>query len=323
MSRAPAGPFGAAVGTGSVNPAEQAAIGFGLARVVAGLSRGAGTSSWFSRPTWTARIGQHPAAVVPAVSGRHGRPGPGFSGLVQAGQPDDVVARDARTWGPESSLAWTGGLPGPAAGPDRRELVPHRCGIRPGSLPRRLRSRRAPRVASAGSAVQDFGLLPRPGSAGEVLSGAPACWSSAHDTAVGLRPVPLRGCPAQRGGPQRGPRPSAAPSPRAVPRRGLAERAGREGKGEGTSGTQGGTSGTQGGTSGTQGGTSGTQGGTSGTCPAARDDRAPAAQKTTGPLHSAAAPPAPAAAQGERHGHALIVLALALIAALIWLALAS
>ena len=50
VSRAPAGPFGAAVGTGSVNPAEQAAIGFGLARVVASLSpAGAGTSSWFSR----------------------------------------------------------------------------------------------------------------------------------------------------------------------------------------------------------------------------------------------------------------------------------
>ena len=111
----------------------------------------------------------------------------------------------------------------------------------------------------AGSAVRDFGLLPRPGSAGGVLSGAPAGWSSVRDTAVGLRPVDFGGCPAaQRGGSQRGapafrrPESPGGPQPRA---------SGAQG---GTGGTEGGTSGAQGGTSGAQGGTSGAQGGTSG-----------------------------------------------------------
>ncbi len=317
VSRAPAGPFGAAVGTGSVNPAEQAAIGFGLARVAASLSpAGAGTSSWFSRSDLEQpESASSPPPYPPAPAGTAAQ----APASPASSMPDSLTTwrpGTRETWGPEEQP----GLdrrPGPdrQGGPDRR-LGPDREGgpdRRPG--PDRQGSS-APSWGQAGQAAPSapvspdapggFSQAPPSGTSGfSRVPGPPAEFSPAPRPAGPPSATPPSGVVSstsggalpQRGGPQRGapafsrPESPGGPQPR---------------------------------TSGAQGGTSGAQGGTSGARPTARDDRAPAAQKTTGPLHSAEAPPAPGSRSGRTiMATVMIVLAVALIAALIWLALAS
>jgi len=352
VSRAPVGPFGAAVGTGSVNPLEQAAIGFGLARVVAGLSpAGAGTSSWFSRSD----LEQPDSASTPPPSYP---PAPAAQAPASAASsmPDSLTTwrpGTRETWGPEEQS----GLdrrPGPdrKGGPDRRP-DPDRQG---GSAPSWGQAgQAAPSAPVSPAAPGGFSQAPPSGTSGfSRVPGPPAEFPPAPRPAglpsatppSGFAPSTSGGALPQRGGPQRGapafrpPESPGGPQPRTSGAQG-----GTSGAQGGTSGAQGGTSGAQGGTSGAQGGTSGAQGGTSraqggtsraqggtsraqgGTSrarPTARDDRAPAAQKTTGPLHSAEAPPAPGSRSGRTiMATVMIVLAVALIAALIWLALAS
>jgi hypothetical protein len=306
VSRAPAGPFGAAVGTGSVNPAEQAAIGFGLARVAAGLSpAGAGTSSWFSRSDLeqpeSASSPPPPYPPAPAGTAAQAPASPASS------MPDSLTTwrpGTRETWGPEEQP----GLdrrPGPdrQGGPDRRP-GPDRQGSSAPSWGQAGQA--APSAPVSPDASGGFSQAPPSGTSGfSRVHGPPTEFSPAPRPAGLPSATPPSGFAAstsggalpQRGGPQRGapafrrPESPGGPQPR---------------------------------TSGTQGGTSGTQGGTSRARPTARDDRAPAAQKTTGPLHSAEAPAAPGSRSGRTiMATVMIVLAVALIAALIWLALAS
>ena len=329
VSRAPAGPFGAAVGTGSVNPAEQAAIGFGLARVVAGLSpAGAGTSSWFSRSD----LEQPESASTPPPSYP---PAPAGTAAQAPASPASSMPDSLTTWRPGTRETWG---PEEQPGLDRRP-GPDRQG---GSAPSWDQTgQAAPSAPVSPGAPGGFSQAPPSRTSGfSRVPGPPAEFSPAPRPAGLPSATPPSGFAAsasggalpQRGGPQRGapafrrPESPGGPQPRTGGTQGgtSGTQGGTSGTQGGTSGTQGGTSGTQGGTSGTQGGTSGTQGGTSGTRPTARDDRAPAAQKTTGPLHSAEAPAAPGSRSGRTiMATVMIVLALALIAALIWLALAS
>ena len=306
VSRAPAGPFGAAVGTGSVNPAEQAAIGFGLARVAAGLSpAGAGTSSWFSRSD----LEQPESASTPPPSYP---PAPAAPAAQAPASPASSMPDSLTTWRPGTRETWgpeeQPGLdprPGPdrQGGPDRRP-GPDRQG---GSAPSWGQAgQAAPSAPVSPDAPGGFSQAPPSGTSGfSRVPGPPAEFSPAPRPAglpsatppSGFAPSTSGAALPQRGGPQRGapafrrPESPGGPQPR---------------------------------TSGTQGGTSGAQGGTSGARPTARDDRAPAAQKTTGPLHSAEAPAAPGSRSGRTiMATVMIVLAVALIATLIWLALAS
>jgi hypothetical protein len=306
VSRAPAGPFGAAVGTSSVNPAEQAAIGFGLARVAASLSpAGTGTSSWFSR----SELEQPESASTPPPSYPPGPAAPAAQAPASpaSSMPDSLTMwrpGTRETWGPEEQP----GLdrrPGPdrQGGPERRP-GPDRQG---GSAPSWGQAgQAAPSAPVSPDAPGGFSQAPPSGTSGfSHVPGPPAEFSPAPRPAgppsatppSGFAPSTSGGALPQRGGPQRGapafrrPESPGGPQPR---------------------------------TSGAQGGTSGAQGGTSAAQPAARDDRAPAAQKTTGPLHSAEAPAAPGGRSGRTIlATVMIVLAVALIAALIWLALAS
>ena len=348
VSRAPAGPFGAAVGTGSVNPAEQAAIGFGLARVVAGLSpAGAGMSSWFSRSD----LEQPESASTPPPSYP---PAPAAPAAQAPASPASSMPDSLTTWRPGTRETWgpeeQPGLdprrdPTRGPGPDRRP-GPDRQG---GSAPSWGQAgQTAPSAPVPPDAPSGFSQAPPSGTSGfSRVPGPPAEFSPAPRPAGPPSATPPSGFAQstsgaalpQRGGPQRGapafrrPESPGGPRPRTSGTQGgtSGPQGGTSGTQGGTSGTQGGTSGTQGGTSGTQGGTSGTQGGTSGTQggtsrarPTARDDRAPAAQKTTGPLHSAEAPAAPGSRSGRTiMATVMIVLAVALIATLIWLALAS
>ena len=306
VSRAPAGPFGAAVGTGSVNPAEQAAIGFGLARVAASLSpAGAGTSSWFSRSD----LEQPESASTPPPSYP---PAPAAPAAQAQASPASSMPDSLTTWRPGTRETWgpeeQPGLdprPGPdrQGGPDRRP-GPDRQG---GSAPSWGQAgQAAPSAPVSPDAPGGFSQAPPSGTSGfSRVPGPPAEFSPAPRPAglpsatppSGFAPSTSGAALPQRGGPQRGapafrrPESPGGPQPR---------------------------------TSGTQGGTSRAQGGTSRARPTARDDRAPAAQKTTGPLHSAEAPTAPGSRSGRTiMATVMIVLAVALIAALIWLALAS
>ena len=320
VSRAPVGPFGAAVGTGSVNPAEQAAIGFGLARVAAGLSAaGAGTSSWFSRAdseqpeSASTPPPSYPSA--PTAPAAQAPPSPASS------MPDSLTtwrpgARE--TWGPEQQP----GLdrrPGPDRQPGLdRQPGPDRQG---GSAPSWGQAgQAAPSAPVSPAAPGGFAQAPPSGTSGfSRVPGPPTEFSPApRPTGLpsatppsGFAPSASGGALPQRGGPQRGgpafrrPESAGGPQPR-------------------TSGAQGGASGAQSENTGAQGENTGAQDGNTGARPDVWDDRAPAAQKTTGPLHSAEAPPAPESRSGRTIMAAvMIVLAVALVAALIWLALAS
>ncbi|MGO9780961.1 MAG: helix-turn-helix domain-containing protein [Streptosporangiaceae bacterium] len=283
VSRAPAGPFGAAVGTGSVNPAEQAAIGFGLARVAAGLSpAGAGTSSWFSRGD----LEQPESASTPSPSYP---PAPAAQAPASpaSSMPDSLTTwrpGTRETWGPEQQ-------PGldRRPGPDRQD----------GSAPSWGQAGQAAPSAPVSPGPGGFSQAPPSGASGfSRVPGPPAEFSPAPRPAglssaappSGFAPPASEGALPQRGGSQRGapafrhPESPGDPQPRA----------------------------------------SGAEGGSSGAQPAGRDDRAPATQKTTGPLHSAEAASAPGSRSGRTvMATVMIVLAVALVAALIWLALAS
>ncbi len=305
VSRAPAGPFGAAVGTGSVNPAEQAAIGFGLARVAASLSpAGAGTGSWFSR----ADLEQPESAntAPPSYPPPSYPPTPAAPAAQAPGSPASSMPESLTTWRPGTRETW-GQEQQP--GLDRRRAPDQRSGPdRQGdSAPSWGRAGQpAPSAPVSPAAPGGFSQAPPSGTSGfSRVPGPPAEFSPAPRPAdlpsasppSGFAPSASEGALPQRGGPQRGAPAIRRPeSPGGPPPR----------------------------TSGAQGGTSGAQGGTSGALPAIRDDRTPAAQKTTGPLHSAEAPPAPGSRSGRTiMATVMIVLAVALIAVLIWLALAS
>ncbi len=219
VSRAPAGPagpFGPVVGTGSANPAEQAAIGFGLARVAASLSpAGAGTSSWFSR----ADLEQPESASTPPASYPPPSypPTPAAPAAPAPASPASSMPESLTTWRPGTRETWgqeqqpgldrrpgprpagwpgPAGRPGPAGGPGPAGWFRAVVGSGRAACPVRSGLAGRPGRFLAGAAVRDFGLLPRSGSARGVLSGAPAGWSSVRDTAVGLRPVGSGGCPA-------------------------------------------------------------------------------------------------------------------------------
>ncbi len=293
VSRAPAGPFGAAVPTGSVNPVEQAAIGFGLARVAAGLSpAGAGTSSWFSRAD---QEQPEPASTPPPSY----PPAPAAPAAQAPASPASAMPDSLTTWRPGTRETW---------GPEQPPGLDRRPGPdRQGGQDRQGDSapswgqagQAAPSAPASPAAPGGFSQAPPSGASGfSRVPGPPAEFSPAPRPAglpsatppSGFAPPAAGGGLPQRGGPQRGapalrrPDSPGGPQPQA----------------------------------------SGAQGGARGAEPAVRDDRAPAAQKTTGPQHSAEAASAP----GNRSGRtvmatAMIVLAVALVAALIWLALAS
>ena len=177
-----------------------------------------------------------PAPAAPAA--------PGFPGLIDARQPDDVATGDARNVGPRRA-AWLG----PAAAPTGRvartgglartgRAVPHRRGVRPGRLPRRLRSRRTPRAASR--RLRRPGLRASPASRVRRRSSLrrPGRLVSRPRHRRRASPRPLRGLPCPSAvGPSGAPRPSAVPSPRPVPSREPADRkAGRAARGPRTQG---------------------------------------------------------------------------------------
>ncbi len=316
VSRAPTGPFGATVGPGSVNPAEQAAIGFGLARVAAGLSpAGAGTSSWFSR----ADLEQPESASTPPPSYPPPSypPTPAAPGAQAPASPASSMPESLTTWRPGTRETWDQqqqpGLdrrPGPdqRPGPDRQGGPDQQGGSAPswGQAGQPAPSAPVSSAPVSPAAPGGFSQAPPSGTSGfSRVPAPPAEFSPAPRPAglpsaappSGLAPPTSGGALPQRGGPQPGapafhrPESPGGPPPRA---------------------------------SGVQGETSGAQGETSGARPAVRDDRAPAAQKTTGPLHSAEAPPAAVSRSGRTiMATVMIVLAVALIAVLIWLALAS
>ena len=231
VSRAPAGPFGAAVGKGSVNPAEQAAIGFGLARVAAGLSpAGAGTSSWFSRSD----LEQPESASTPPPSYP---PTPAAPAGQAPASPASSMPDSLTTWRPGTRETWgqeeQPGLdrrPGPdrQGGPDRGPGFDRQGGSAPswGQA-----GQAAPAAPVPPDAPGGFSQAPPSGTSGfPRVPGPPAEFSPApRPTSLpsatppsGFAPSTSGGAlPPQRGGSQRGapafrrPESPGGPQPRA------------------------------------------------------------------------------------------------------------